>query len=529
MISPTLSAHTDKRGNTFAKRYLAAILDSSEDAIIGQTLRGKITSWNRSAESLFGYSAKEVKGKTISAVLLQDCKDDMAYVRERLQRGEGLQRFETTCSAKDGRKVDVSLTVVPILDGPGKVVEVVTIARDITRRKKGIDALSRRKREMLTLHKLSGIILSSRSLEESYRDILAEILDATGFPFASIVIADPGGTTAHATVMRAESGSSGMVKLEADIDETLSGVVVRTGKPLIETRALEHPEYRGQVLGLPRAQTFLGYPMEVGGKIIGSLNLADTRSVDISEETAIWMAILANNVAELSQKKRAQDELHASREQLRELSRRTHSAIEEERKRIAREIHDELGQELSLLQLELGLIHDGLPRAEKELRTKTSSMSKMIDSAIRSVQKISTDLRPTLLDDLGLGAAAEWATRDFQRRTGIRCRIRVDPSDLGLAQDLSTALFRILQEALTNVLRHAKASAVNVSLVRRSGAVELTVRDNGIGISPERITDAKSVGLTGIRERVHIWGGSVSINGETGKGTRIFVAVPVKA
>lgn len=220
--------------------------------------------------------------------------------------------------------------------------------------------------------------------------------------------------------------------------------------------------------------------------------------------------------------------MHESREQLRELSRRTQSAIEEERKRIGREIHDQLGQELSLFQLELGLIEDKLPRMQKDLRDKLKSMSALIDSSIRTVQKISADLRPTLLDNLGLGAAVEWAVKEFQKRTRIRCQVSFEPFEVKLDQERSTALFRILQETLTNVLRHARATKVNVLLVKREDAVVLTVRDNGIGIPRQRINDPKSVGLTGMRERVRPWGGKVSITAGSRKGTDITIIVPMK-
>jgi signal transduction histidine kinase len=148
--------------------------------------------------------------------------------------------------------------------------------------------------------------------------------------------------------------------------------------------------------------------------------------------------------------------------------------------------------------------------------------------SIQSVQRISADLRPTLLDILGLGAAVDWAAKEFQKRTGIPCHFSVDPPEMKVDQERSTALFRILQEAFTNVLRHAKATKVSVQLVKLPGAVVLTVQDNGVGISLQRITDSKSVGLTGMRERVLPWGGTLAITSKPAKGTEIVVTVPIE-
>ena len=135
-------------------------------------------------------------------------------------------------------------------------------------------------------------------------------------------------------------------------------------------------------------------------------------------------------------------------------------------------------------------------------------MTKLIDSTIRSVQRISADLRPSLLDNLGIGAAAEWQAKEFQKRTGIECEATVDPPDMKLDQDRSTALFRIFQETLTNVARHAQATKVKVHLSERDERVILKVKDNGVGISTDRLAEAKSFGLIGMRERVHFWGGA---------------------
>ncbi len=393
--------------------------------------------------------------------------------------------------------------------------------------KKSIDEqLAKRHRELLTFFRLSEIILSSNSLEESYDSIVDEVCAATGFPIAGIGLYDEGRRKIIIRGQRSGLGRANRPLLELPLHDTPSGKVILTGKPLIETHLLDRSKYPMKRLRRMRVQTFVGYPMKIDKKIIGSLNLLHTEHIHISKDLAQWIGSLANFVAVLTSRKRAEEEIRLSHERLRELSDRNQSAIENERRRIAREIHDELGQQLSLIQLEMSVLWKKLPQKEREIRNKMKSMMKLIDSSIRSVQRISADLRPALLDDLGLGAALEWAVKNFQKRTRIQCKTSIRPTDLALDQERSTVLFRVLQESLTNILRHAKATKVQVSLTKQKNSVALIIRDNGIGISANKISDSHSLGLIGMRERVRPSGGSVTITGIPGKKTEVVVKLP---
>jgi len=154
-------------------------------------------------------------------------------------------------------------------------------------------------------------------------------------------------------------------------------------------------------------------------------------------------------------------------------------------------------------------------------------MSELIDMTIQTVKRISAELRPGLLDDLGLAVAIEWQAEEFQNRTGIKCEITLAPKDIILDQDRSTAIFRIFQETLTNVARHANATMIKVSLKEAEGKLVLKVRDNGIGITQEQISAPKSFGLIGMQERAHFWGGNVKISGIRNKGTTVTVSIPL--
>jgi signal transduction histidine kinase len=217
--------------------------------------------------------------------------------------------------------------------------------------------------------------------------------------------------------------------------------------------------------------------------------------------------------------------VRASSEQLRKLAARLLSVREEERTRIAREIHDELGQLLTAVKMDLAWLAGRLPRRNVQMHERIRSTLELADSINQSVRRISTDLRPGILD-LGLAAAVEWQVQEFQARTGIQCKLRLLTQEV-FAPDVSTALFRILQETLTNVARHAKATRVEVVKQKERDRLVLRIRDNGRGFDPEDPSISKSLGLLGMRERAAILGGQVSVSSAPGKGTSVTAWIPL--
>jgi signal transduction histidine kinase len=229
---------------------------------------------------------------------------------------------------------------------------------------------------------------------------------------------------------------------------------------------------------------------------------------------------------ERAERRRAEEGLHKSHEQLRALSVYLQHVREEEQIRIAREVHDELGQALTGLKLQLTWLNGRLPKASKELHEQTRAMSAQIDETIHSVRRIATELRPGVLDSAGLLAALEWQANKFQTQTGIRCDVESNVKQTLWNQDLNTVFFRIFQEALTNVIRHANATRVHVRLLEGPRHLTLEVADNGRGISDTQIRDTKSIGLLGIRERAGLLGGEMEITGKRGHGTKLTVRIP---
>lgn len=344
-----------------AQSLMASIVESSDDGIIGHDLDGAIVSWNRGAEKLLGYTAEETKGKSISIIVPSDHEGELDGIIERIRRGEHIENYETVRLNKDGKRVDVSVTISPIASDSGEIIGASAIIRDI------------------------------------------------------------------------------------------------------------------------------------------------------------------------SERKIAQEELRKSNEQLRDLYRRLQSAREEERTRIAREIHDEFGQTLTALKIDLAWIKKRLPDEQVMVSQKIESMSKTIGMAISSIKKLSADLRPGILDDFGLIAAIEWQAEEFEARTGTICNLSLDVGGIEINEDISTAVFRILQETLTNIMRHADAKRVELQLMVEGGELVFTVHDNGKGIAEPDMAAPRSFGLLGIRERAAALGGKVDITSSPNRGTTVSARIPLQS
>ena len=232
--------------------------------------------------------------------------------------------------------------------------------------------------------------------------------------------------------------------------------------------------------------------------------------------------------AELAERGLTEQRLRASEENLRALAAHLQSVREEERIHIAREIHDELGQALTGLKLDINALAKAHVAACPEITGATDGLGQQIDRIINSVRRIASGLRPEVLDEIGLAAAIEWQAREFQRRTGIRCVLDISQGFDDPEQQRSTALFRIFQELLTNVARHANATRVGVSLVEENDVIELKVEDNGRGIQAKESGSPRSLGFLGLRERALAFGGSIDVDGQSGRGTAVAVRIPLQ-
>ena len=263
----------------------------------------------------------------------------------------------------------------------------------------------------------------------------------------------------------------------------------------------------------------------------GALGFVQMSLTLLRDDTDSPIGIIKYSV-DITDRKRAQEALLNSRNQLAALAVRLESVREEERTRIALEVHDVLGQALTGLKLDVAWAHKRIaesnePAQHAAVLARLASAQELLDSTIQSVRDIATTLRPGVLDEIGLEAAVEWQAREFQHRTGIVCDTIIRPRNMALSPEQSTALFRILQEVLTNVVRHAQATNVNIRLEQSGEQVSLQVRDDGRGITGVEHSGPKAFGLLGMRLRAQQQGGSFDIQGTSGTGTMVTVSIPL--
>jgi|WetSurMetagenome_2_1015567.scaffolds.fasta_scaffold01728_12 signal transduction histidine kinase len=232
--------------------------------------------------------------------------------------------------------------------------------------------------------------------------------------------------------------------------------------------------------------------------------------------------------AERAERLQALSDLKESNEQLRQLAAHLQSVREEERTLIARDIHDELGQALAALKMDIVWLNEKYGD-HFDISVKCRSMELIANETILAVKRICSELRPALLDHFGLGAAMEWQAEEFHKRSGVQCKVALEPSDLTVDMEYAIVLFRIFQEALTNVIKHARATVVEAILTLEDNRIILVIHDNGVGITDLNVTGSGSFGLIGMRERLYTLGGTIMVNGKKNKGTTLMVTIPLLA
>lgn len=479
------------------ERWFVTTLKNIGDAVLVTDLQARVTFMNSEAERLTGWSSSEAAGRPLSEVY----RTVNPETREKLESLAPQALLEGIVAgsadralliSRKGGETPVDESAAPVRDATGCVTGVVLTFRDISGRQRAERALY--------------------ESEERFRLLVEGVQDY------AIFMLDPAGCVA--------SWNAGAERLLGYRSDEILGANLARFYTAPEARR-GRPEQNIELAKIQGRSEDEGWRVRKDGSRFQA-NVIITALRD-DHSRLLGYAQVTRDITGLKQ---SEKELMDSREQLRALAAYLQSVREEERTRIAREVHDELGQALTGLKMDLAWLQKKFsesshPLSLRVLRQKTREMPDVVDAIISTVRKIATELRPGVLDDLGLEAAIEWQIQDFQKRTGIKCEFSSNLNDARLGPDRATAVFRIFQETLTNIVRHANATRVKIKLEASRGRLTLRVEDNGRGVVARDLSGARSLGLLGMRERATMLDGEVTIVGRRGKGTTVGLRIPL--
>jgi PAS domain S-box-containing protein len=466
---------------------LAAIVDSSDDAIISKTLDGVITTWNAGAERLFGYTAQEAVGQHVSLIIPLNRRAEEAALLERLRRGERIEHFDTVRLGKDGTTLDISLTISPLRDAAGNIIGASKIARDITQRKQMDRTLRERNAEILKQSEqlrlaAQGSQMGLWCLNEVTKELFwdARTREMFGAPVD--------GDVTRETFYRA---------LHPDDVERVSSTW---------RHAFEH--------GLPYEIEFRSLRPD------GTIRWIYARGSGYYDDAAkpIRMVGVAFDITE--RKKIEQERL--------ELSGRLIKAQEEERSRLARELHDDFSQRVALQTVELQVILDAVGNSQPNVREQLRELLERERELGVDLHSLSHDLHSSKLETLGLSQSVSSFCREFSKQHKIEIDFRHEALPEPIPSETALCLFRLVQEGLQNVHKHSRASRVEVRLSGVPTEISLILSDNGVGFDLSQYHASNGIGILSMKERARMLHGTFEIQSAPMKGTQITVDIPFK-
>jgi PAS domain S-box-containing protein len=493
---------TEQREAERATAHLAAIVEYSGDAILTKSLDGILQTWNAGAERLFGYTAYEVIGKSVTILIPPDRLDEESEILQHIRQGQPSERLETVRLGKDGRRIRVSLGVSPIKDADGRI-GASNVIHDITELTAAREALLKARDELEDRVKERTLELTRA--EAQFRTVLESAPDA-------MVVVNPEGKI---ILVNARTEELLGYRREELLEHSIEMLVPERFRAAL-------PEHRAQFFSQPRAR-----PMGPGLDLYGLHKDGHEIPIEISLSPLVTEegAVVTGAIRDISERKKAEESLRAVSGQLLHLQ-------DEERRRIARELHDSAGQTLAALSMNLMPLEagDGLPpRAAKAIKDSLD----LVTGLSRELRTISHLLHPPLLDEVGLSSALRSFLEGFEERSKIRVTLEISEDFGRLPRELETAIFRIVQEALTNVHRHSGSPVAKVRVARRENQVLVEVADQGKGIASEKQNAVDSgaklgVGIRGMGERVRQLGGTLGITAGT-QGTIVIISLPAGA
>jgi PAS domain S-box-containing protein len=463
-----------------------ATLGSIGEAVIATDSEARVTFLNPVAAALTGWPAEEALGQPIGIVLnLVNEKSGVSTDNEVLRVLKEKQVLTVAnhvgLITRDGREISVEHSAAPILAGKGNVIGVVLVFRDVAARRQ-------------------------EQIETAEQAALLELTQD------SVFVIDMEGTVLFWS--RGAEAMLGYTKSQAAGKNAHDLLLTEFPQPLAEIQE--------QLMRVGHWEGDLIKTAQDGRRIV----VAGRWALQWAKRDEAPRVLVINS--DITERKRNEESLVLQREQLRALAERLQWVREEDRKQVARDLHDQIGQILTSIKMDMTWMTRHLPESEGEVLARLMESIQSINDGVKAVRTICSGLRPGVLDDLGLAAAIEWQASEFASRNGVRCQVSVPPVDLHLDGDRATATFRIFQECLTNVIRHAKAKSVRVDLCQEEESILLIVEDDGIGFHESGFSNSLgSLGLLGMKERAQFCGGDVLISSSPGNGTRVTVRVPL--
>jgi two-component system sensor histidine kinase UhpB len=485
---------SNRRG-TSSRSRLASIVDSSDDAIISKSLNGIITTWNPAAERVFGWKANEAVGQSITIVIPPELQYEEVEIMKKLRAGERVDHFETIRITKAGRRFNVSVTISPVKDVRGRIVGASKIARDITQLKE-IEAVARTNEER-----------TRAAFSQTYSFLVFLTTDGTVID-ANRAAIEGCGFVREEVVGRKfwepwwESLPDEVQRVRRAIERAAGGEMVRE-EGYYRMRDRSGPLYADRTVSPVRDE---------GGRVV----MLVASGVDMTEQKVLRDKL----------EQRVLERTHAleqSNSSLRELSARLLQTQDDERRRIARELHDSIGQLLAALSMNIATVSLEKPKLSAVAQGCVEDNEALVLRVSDEIRTLSYLLHPPLLDEIGLESALKDYVDGFSTRSKIAVRLDISADFGRLSKDAEIALFRVVQECLTNIHRHSGSGTAAIRIVRDNGAIKLEVQDEGKGISAERVeqlntTGTLGVGFRGMRERLRQLGGSLEVRSDA-KGT----------
>jgi PAS domain S-box-containing protein len=463
------------------------IMNAALDAIICIDKSGHVIAWNPQAEKIFGWSFDEVNGKPLVDTIIPPIyrEQHIEGMRYYAATGHGPvlnKAIEISALNRAGIEFPIELSIVPIQQGAEEFF--CAFIRDITRRKKNDEALKASEKKYKLLFESNPIPIWMRSLDDHH---IIDVNEAACKAF---------GYTREEFLHLSSTAFRHPDEVEKFINEFTDDF------PMASDRGVwKHKRKDG---------TYLDVEIMVQ---------------DIIYNNQKVRLILANDVTEKIQ---ASEKLKDSYQEIRQLASRLQEIREEERAAMAREVHDELGQQVTGLKMDVSWISKRMTTESEPVRQKIKGILDLLDVTVKTVRKIATELRPSILDDLGLTEAMQWQSIEFEKRSGIRTQFTSELSSINIPGDIAIALFRIYQESLTNVARHANATLVKSGFWQTDDELILEIVDNGKGFDMSKREQKKTLGLLGMKERTQMIGGKYEITSYPGKGTTVLVSIPWK-